>query len=429
MSDFCIVILAAGEGKRMKSGTPKVLHCINSKPMINYVVDAAKKLAPQKMVVVLARKRPEVGKVLPRDVKVAFQANQLGTADAVAVAVKYIPANVKHVIVLYGDTPLITEETISALYEHHLMQNASCTVLTTFLDNPKGYGRIMRNDSGQFMGIVEDKDANLRQKAVKEINTGLCCFRRNDLLEALEHVKVSAKTGEYYLTQVFSWLFNKTRKTEACVADDHREVLGVNSQGELIEASEIIRRRSLMKHMENGVTIDDFSTVFIDDSVSIGKGTRIFPFTYIENGVVIGSNCKVGPFTHLRSGAVLKDNVRVGNFAELKNSVIEQGSSMGHVGYLGDTSVGKNVNIGAGVIVANYDGKKKNRTVIKDNAFIGCDSVLVAPVVVGRRAVVGAGSVVTKKHDVRDGEVVVGVPARPINIKKRGVAIKRGHHE
>lgn len=419
MSNFCIVILAAGEGKRMKSGLPKVLHCINSRPMINYVVDAAKKSDPKKIIVVVARKRLEVRDALSKDVKVAIQEKQLGTADAVKAALKNIPSGVGDVVVLYGDTPLITEETVRALYDFHVARDASCTVLTTILPNPRGYGRILRNDSGRLIGIIEDKDANFQQRAINEINTGLYCFKKDDLFAALEHIKPLNNAGELYLTDAFSWLFNRNKKIEACITDNYHEVLGVNSQIELMEAAGVIRKRTLAKHVENGVAVDDFSTVFIGESVVIGAGTRIFPFTYIEEGVIIGANCSVGPFAHLRHGAVLKDKVRVGNFAEIKNSTLGQGSTMGHVGYLGDTCVGKDVNIGAGTVVANFDGKKKNKTVIKDKAFIGCDSVLVAPVVVGRRAVVGAGSVVTRGHDVADGAIVVGIPARPINKMKK----------
>lgn len=419
MSNFCIVILAAGEGKRMKSVLPKVMHRINSKPMVNYVVDAARKLGPKCIITVLARKRLQVRDILDKDIKVAIQEKQLGTADAVKAAIKSIPVNVKDVVVLYGDTPLITENVVRGLYDFHVASGASCTVLTTILPNPRGYGRILRNEAGKLIGIIEDKDASFQQKANKEINTGLYCFKKEDLLEALGHIKPSHNSGELYLTDAFSWLFNRNKKIESCVTDDYRQVLGVNSQSELMDAAEVIRKRILLKHLENGVLLDDLSTVFIDATASIGAGTRIFPFAYIEEGVVIGANCKVGPFVRLRSGAVLKDNVRVGNFAEIKNSTLGQGSSMGHIGYIGDTSVGRDVNIGAGVVVANFDGKKKNRTVIGDKAFVGCDSVLVAPVVIGRRAVIGAGSVVTRGHDVADGTTVVGVPARPINRKKK----------
>jgi bifunctional UDP-N-acetylglucosamine pyrophosphorylase/glucosamine-1-phosphate N-acetyltransferase len=387
--------------------------------MINYVVDAAKRLDPKKIIVVVGRKRLEVRDVLPKDVKVAIQEKQLGTADAVKAALKNIPSGVRDVVVLYGDTPLITEETVRALYDFHTARDASCTVLTTILPNPRGYGRILRSDAGQLIGIIEDKDANFQQRAINEINTGLYCFKKDELFAALEHIKPLNSAGELYLTDAFSWLFNRNKKIEACITDNYHEVLGVNSQAELMEAAGVIRKRTLTKHVENGVSVDDFSTVFIDESVVIGAGTRIFPFTYIEDGVMIGANCSVGPFVHLRHGAVLKDKVRVGNFAEIKNSTLGQGSTMGHVGYLGDTYVGKDVNIGAGTVVANFDGKKKNKTVIKDKAFIGCDSVLVAPVVVGRRAVVGAGSVVTRGHDVADGAIVVGVPARPINKMKK----------
>lgn len=414
MSDFCIVILAAGEGKRMKSDLPKVLHRIGEKPMIAYVVEAAKKLDPRRIIVVVARRRLQVKDALSRDIKVAIQEKQLGTADAVKAACRDIPAGVRDVIVLYGDTPLITEKTVRELYDFHAQRNASCTVLTTHLENPRGYGRVVRNDAGQLVAIIEDKDADFRQKAIKEINTGLYCFKRQDLLEALDHVKSLNAAREFYLTDIFSWLFNKGKKIEACVTDDPHEVLGVNSRIELMEAAAIIRKRILIAHVERGVTIDDLSSVFIHETAEISAGTRIRPFTVIEEDVKVGRNCMVGPFAHLRAGTVLKDRARVGNFAEIKSSTLEEGACMGHLGYLGDTSVGRGVNIGAGVVVANFDGKKKNKTVIKDKAFIGCDAVLIAPVSIGKKAVVGAGSVVTRGHNVPDGVTVVGSPARPL---------------
>jgi bifunctional UDP-N-acetylglucosamine pyrophosphorylase/glucosamine-1-phosphate N-acetyltransferase len=244
------------------------------------------------------------------------------------------------------------------------------------------------------------------------------CFKKDDLLEALKFVRPAPKTGEFYLTDVFSNLFSKNKKIDACVADTSSEVLGVNSQGQLLEAADIIRKRILERFLENGVYIRDAATVFIDATAKIGPQTEIFPFTYIEKNVIVGRNCSLGPFCRLREGAVLKDKVSVGNFTEIKNSFLDEGTLVRHVSYIGDTTIGKNVNIGAGTVIANFDGKKKNKTVIKDRAFIGCDSVLIAPVVIGKNAVVGAGSVVTRNHNVGDGAKVAGVPAREIGRKK-----------
>jgi len=403
----------------MKSELPKVMHEICAKPLVNYVVDASRLLAPKKIIVVIGRKRPQVKEILPKDVRVVYQEKPLGTADAVKAAQKEIPGNVEHVVVLYGDTPLIKEQTIRFLLDVHREKSASCTVLTTFLNHPRGYGRVLRNDAGQFVGIVEDKDASYQQKNIKEVNTGMYCFRKDDLCEALCHVKSLNASGEFYLTDVFGWLLKKNKRIEACVVDEPSEVLGVNSQKEFIEAAQIVRRRILEKHMENGVSIMDFSTVFIDETAQIGAGTKIFPLTFIEGDVIIGENCSIGPFCHLRQGARLGNKVSIGNFAEIKNSEVGEGTAMHHVGYLGDARVGRNVNIGAGMIVANFDGVKKNKTVIKDGAFIGSDSVLIAPVVIGKKAVVGAGSVVTRNHNVPDGATVVGVPARSIVESKK----------
>jgi len=403
----------------MKTSVPKVLCEICGKPMVRYVIEAAAKIKPKKTIVVIGRKRAQVKEALGNSVRVAYQEKPLGTADAVKAAIKDIPNDAKDVIVLYGDTPLITGETIRVLYDFHTSRNVSCTVLTTFLDNPRGYGRILRNDAGQLVGIIEDKDANYQQKNIREINTGMYCFKKDDLLEALKYVKPAANTAEFYLTDVFSWLFSRNRKIDAYVADTSQEVLGVNSQGQLLEAAEILRRRDLEALLESGVNIADFKTVFIDSSVQIGVGTKILPFTVIDKGVCIGKDCTVGPFCHLRQGAVLKNSVSVGNFTEIKNSYLDEHTRVRHVSYIGDTKIGKKVNIGAGTVVANFDGKKKNKTTIKDKAFIGCDTVLIAPVTIGKNAIVGAGSVVTRDHNVPDGALVVGVPAREIKKRKK----------
>jgi len=419
MSNFCIIILAAGEGKRMKSSLPKVLHRVGSKPMVNHVVDAARLLGPKNIIVVISRKQPDVKKALAKDVRVVYQAKPQGTADAVKAALKEIPPSVKNVMVLYGDTPLVTEATLRALYDFHEAKNVSCTVLSTWLNNPSGYGRILRNETGQLIGIVEEKDATQAQKAIAEINTGMYCFNKEDLLEGLTHVKPSSQSGEFYLTDVLSWLFNKNKKIEACVADEPCEVLGVNSPRELAAATQVLRQRNLEKFVENGVVIADPLTTFIDESVTIGPGTKIAPFTVIEKDVVIGRHCSIGPFCHLRHGTVIEDKVSLGNFTEIKNSSLGEETMVRHMSYIGDTKVGKKVNIGAGMVVANFDGKKKNKTVIKDKAFLGCNAVLIAPLVVGKNAVVGAGSVVPREHHVPDGALVVGVPAKEIKKKKR----------
>jgi bifunctional UDP-N-acetylglucosamine pyrophosphorylase/glucosamine-1-phosphate N-acetyltransferase len=419
MAKLCVIILAAGEGKRMKSALPKVLHDVAGRPMLHFVLDAARTLKSQKTIVVLSPKRPQVRQVLDKKVSVVFQKEPLGTADAVMSALKAIPEDARDVVVLYGDTPLIKPETVQALYRAHTGSGASCTVLTTFLNDPRGYGRVLRNEAGGFLAIVEEKDADLSQKSVREINTGLYCFQRGDLLEGLRHVRPAPTTGEYYLTDVLGWLFASNRKVETALAEDPQEVLGVNSRRELREASDVIRFRVLESFEEKGVVIEDPKTTFIDPGVVIGEGTRIQPFCYIEKDVVIGRDCSIGPFCRLRPGTVLADGVAVGNFAEIKNSTLGEESVMHHVGYLGDAKVGRRVNIGAGTVVANFDGHKKSLTVIKDQAFIGSDAVLIAPVVIGKKAVVGAGSVVTRGRDVADGTVVAGVPARVLKKKHK----------
>ncbi len=418
MTSFCVVILAAGEGTRMKSKVPKVMLPVSGTPMVNHVVAVAQALAPKKIIVVIGSQRRQVRDVLEKGVAVALQKEPLGTADAVKSAVPQIPASVQDVVIVYGDTPLIRRQTLEALTLHHREANAACTVLTTHLADPYGYGRILRDPSGQVIGIIEDKEATQAQRLIREVNTGMYVFSKADLLEGLEHVRPAKKSGEFYLTDVLGWLFQKGRKVEACAAPQSDEVLGVNSQMELLAAAQVLGRRVLERHMEAGVVLMDATTVFIDPTAVIGEGTCVYPFTFIEKDVTVGRHCRIGPFCHLRAGAVLEDNVRVGNYTEIKNSTLGKGTNMRHVGYLGDTCVGRSVNIGAGTVVANFDGKKKNRTAIGDKAFIGCDAVLIAPVVVGKDAVVGAGSVVTRHHNVADKSVVAGVPARPLKKQK-----------
>lgn len=426
MRKFCVVILAAGEGKRMKSGIPKVLHKVGGKPMVSRVVDAAKSMSADRIIVVVGRHAPEIREALDKKVELVCQSKPLGTADAVKAAKSMIPPDAKDVIVLYGDTPLIEATTIEALYDFHIEEDASCTVLTTFLDNPGGYGRVLRDDAGKFIGIVEEKEADFTQKTIKEINTGMYCFKRDDLLAELDFVGSLNRSGEFYLTDVFSQLFGKNKKIAAFQTRDGFGVLGVNSRFELLQARQIFQRRILEKHLDAGVDIMDTTTIFIDETAKIGAGTKIFPFTYIEKNVIIGKNCSIGPYCHLRENAVLKNGVSVGNFSEIKNSTLGDGTFMRHMSYLGDAEVGKGVNIGAGAVVANFDGKVKHKTVIKDHAFIGCDAVLIAPVVIGKNAVVGAGSVVTKRHDVAPGSIVVGMPAREIKAKKSNSSQKGG---
>jgi len=419
MSNFSVIILAAGEGKRMKSKRPKVMHLVFDTTMIDHVVAAAKGLGPKKVTVVVGEQHKQV-RVQGKGVTLAVQPVPRGTADAVKCAVKDIPRTAKDIIILYGDTPLIRKETLEALAAHHRASRASCTVLTTHLANPRGYGRILRDVSGQVIGIIEDKEATQGQRAIREVNTGMYVFAKDDLLEGLGHVQPASRTGEYYLTDVLGWLFQKGRRVDACVADDSEEVSGVNSQMELLNATQVMRRRVLEKHLEAGVGIMDVNTICIAPSTVIGEGTSIYPFTFIEGGVKIGRNCTIGPFCHLRVGTVLEDWVVVGNFTETKSTKIGRESWMCHFSYLGDATVGKKVNIGAGTVVANFDGKKKSRTAIGDDAFIGSSATLIAPVTIGKDAVVGAGAVVTHGHNVPDKGVVVGVPARPfINKTKK----------
>lgn len=418
MSKLAVIVLAAGEGKRMRSAVPKVMHEICQRPMLSYVLDAASSLKPKKIIVVLSPKRPEVKKILDKKIGIALQREQKGTADAVSCALKAVPSDCRQVMVLYGDTPLIKAQTVQALLRAHVEADAACTVLTAFPDDPKGYGRVLRNDGGRFLAIVEEKDATAGQKLVREVNTGLYCFDKEALAQELKNIRPDNNSGEYYLTDVLGRLLNSGRKVETASSEDPFEVQGVNSRKELFRAERAMRFALLENFMDEGVSIEDPASTFIASNVRIGRDTKILPFTYIEKDVVIGDGCVVGPFCHLRPGTVLGNKVSVGNFAEVKNSVLNEGAVMHHLGYLGDTSVGRKVNIGAGVVVANFDGKNKNKTVIRDQAFIGSNAVLIAPVKIGRKATVGAGSVVVSNHNVADKSVVAGVPARLLEGKK-----------
>jgi bifunctional UDP-N-acetylglucosamine pyrophosphorylase/glucosamine-1-phosphate N-acetyltransferase len=321
------------------------------------------------------------------------------------------------VLVLYADNPLLKTETIKTLLDQHTKNNPDATLLTAHLDKPKGYGRILRDKYFSICSIVEEKDADEFQQAIKEVNTGIISFKKDRLSEALKYVRPNNRKKEYYLTDIIGILHKKGCLIEAVKIPDIEEALGINSRVDLAQANKIMQRRINEELMRNGISIIDPDTTFISYGAKIGRDTAIYPFTVIERGVKIGRRCFIGPFAHLRGDTLIEDDVAVGNFLEIVRSRISAKTIIKHFGYIGDSRIGRNVNIGAGTVTANFDGKKKNITVIKDNALIGSDTVLVAPVKIGKRAVTGAGSVVVKNKNVSDGVTVVGVPARPL-IKK-----------
>jgi len=429
MKNFKGIILAAGEGTRMKSSVPKVLHTICGRRMIDYTIDSLRQIRLRNISVVVNKQHEQIQEYLKKysDVKLFFQKKPQGTADAVSSAHKFLSGSKGQVLIICADTPLVRKETLEALIDRHKESNASCTILTAYLENPSSFGRIIRDEYSKVCRIIEENDASLSQKQVKEVNSGIYCFKAQDLSQALNRVKLNANKKEYYLTDVVEVLYKEGKRIETYICANAREILGVNSRLDLAKANEIMRMRIMENLMQEGVNIVDPKTTFINCDVCIGKDTVIYPFTVIESGVDIGDGCSVGPFSHLREGTVLKDKVSVGNFTEMVRSTIGEGVLCKHLSYLGDTTTGKEVNIGAGTVVANFDGRNKNKTLIKDKAFIGCDTVLIAPVTVGKGAVTGAGAIVTRGSNIKDNSVVAGVPAKPLvkEVKAKAKAVKK----
>jgi bifunctional UDP-N-acetylglucosamine pyrophosphorylase / glucosamine-1-phosphate N-acetyltransferase len=450
-TSLAVIILAAGLGTRMKSRTPKELQPLFGRPMLDYVLRAAGVPAISQRIVVLSPAKAAIADQLPADVSVAWQEEQLGTGHATAAALDQLNDDITHVAVLFGDHPLLERSAISSLTETTIDAGGLITLLTTIVDDPAAYGRVRRN-AGQIVGIIEAKDDPLKYDGHVEIYSGISCYDRAWLEEYLPTIPRSAG-GEYYLTSLVEMAARNDSMSVPVVAvqADPTVAYGVNDRIDLARAEQILRDRILERLMRNGVTIADPASTFIDDSVEIGMDSRVEPFTIVRGDTVIGegtiigpqsvisdsrigSNCEiisshmesaqtgdrvhVGPWAHLRSGAVLEDDVHVGNYAEIKNSVVGRLSRVGHFSYLGDASVGEDVNIGAGTVTCNYDGKEKHRTVIGSRSFIGSDTMLVAPVEVGDGAKTGAGSVVNR--DVAPGETVVGVPARSRHGLKSG---------
>ena len=442
------VILAAGQGTRMKSSTPKVLHQVGGKPMIRYSLEIAKSICTILPVVVIGHGSEQLQAALKDDARFALQEKQLGTAHAVQQSEPFLSENSDLVIVLYGDMPLLTTETVSQLVEIQQASAGPMTMLTVISDDPRGFGRVIRAADGCVEAIVEEAQASPEQLLVKELNVGVYCFKSSWLWDTLKKIEKSPK-GEYYLTDTVALAVAEGLKVQAGSLQDAAEAIGINNRVHLAEAEAVMRSRNNRYWMLAGVTIIDPPSTYIDSDVQIGQDTIIYPNTIIKAGTVIGRNCRIGPnsvidhtiigddclvlasvmekavlenhveigpFGHLRKGAHLADYVHMGNFGEVKNSYLGPHSKMGHFSYIGDAKIGENVNIGAGTITCNYDGKLKHPTEIGDDVFIGSDTMLVAPLKIGKGAQTGAGSVVT--HDVEPGSTVVGVPARKLDKKE-----------
>lgn len=443
------IILAAGEGTRMKSKLPKVLHKIGGKPILDYVITASEKAGIKKNVVIIGHGGEKVKEAFYHK-NVIFEEQPIGegapygTGYAVKQGVNHVSSE-DTVIILCGDTPLVTKETISNLKEFHDKGKYDGTVLTAVLEDATGYGRIVRDKNGNIKKITEEKDANEKEKEIKEINTGIYAFKGRLLIEALNELDDNNAQGELYITDVVEILKTKGYNLGACIIDDFSDVYGINSKEQLAFCEKVLRKRINTYHMEQGVTLIDPENTYIDQDVKIGKDTVIYPGVFLQGSTIIGEDCTIysqtrivnskigdnteidsslieesevgnlvhiGPNAHLRPNSILGNEIKIGNFVEVKNSKLGDGVKAGHLAYIGDGIVGKNVNIGCGVIFANYDGENKNKTIIGDNAFIGSNSNLVAPVNIGDNAYVAAGSTITE--DVSEGSLSIA-RARQVN--------------
>jgi bifunctional UDP-N-acetylglucosamine pyrophosphorylase/glucosamine-1-phosphate N-acetyltransferase len=420
MSNFRSIILAAGRGTRMKSEVPKVLHKVCGKPVIDYVLDITRNLRSLKTYVVVGHGSQKVKDAVGDGVQFVRQDRLLGTADAVNRCAAYLKGYKGTILVLCGDTPVLSKDIVASLLRQHVRSKASATVLTAHMDNPQGYGRIVRFDQGPIRAIREQKDASDNEVKIKEINAGAYCFNSKEIFEILKKVRLNSGKKEFYLTDVIELLLAQGKKVATFTARDGSAALGVNTREDLAQAQAIIRQRILSKHMLSGVTVIDPLTTFIEAGVIIGRDTVIYPMTIIHSDVRIGKNCSIGPMARLRPGTRISDGVEIGNFTEVSRTTIGPGVFQKHFSFLGDATVGQGANIGAGVVTANFDGVNKNKTSIGPRAFIGSDAILVAPNKIGAGAIVGAGSVVAKGKNIPAGMLAVGVPARVIKKINKG---------
>ncbi len=412
------LIMAAGKGTRMNSNKSKLIHKIYDKELVRRVVDLAKKIGSDEIVAVVGHLKEQVQEVLGDEVNYAFQDELLGTGHAVMQAKPFLKGKKGKVVILYGDVPIIRPETLKNLISKSIKNKEYATLLTAIYENPTGYGRIIRDEGGNIKGIVEEKDADpLQKKHIKEINSGIYCFDIEELLNAIEKIKPNNAQGEYYLTDVIKIMNDEGLKTGAVIVEDNTEILGVNDRAQLELLTRVLRMRINSYHMKKGVTIEDASTTYIYDDVKIGMDTVIHPNTIIKSGVTIGENCEIGPNAYIREGCKIGNQVKVGNCVELKKVKIADGSKVPHLTYLGDCEVGNNVNVGCGTITCNYDGKNKHKTKIGDNAFIGSNVNLVAPVKIGDDVLVAAGSTIT--DDVPDGKMVIARERQVVKEKKK----------
>ena len=400
----------------MRSELPKALHKICGRPMLSSLIETAKTLEPQKVIVIGGHGFGQVRQAFGKETVVVPQKKLLGSGHAVHQAAKILEGFRGSVMVLYCDTPLLSAESLKDLLLDHVSQDTDCTLLSVTVDRPEGYGRIKKDFGGAVEKIVEENDATAEEKKIHEINVGCYVFDGPKLFESLKKVPRNPGKNEYYLTDTIE-ILSREGRVSAVVAEDPGETMGINTRHHLAEAQRIMQKKILDYWIKKGVLIRDPQTTVIDAGVRIGADTEILSHTVIETGCVIGKKCVIGPFARLRGASVIADEAVIGNFVEIVRSKIGRKTQVKHLSYLGDAEVGVSVNIGAGTITANYDGKKKHRTVIKDGAEVGSGTVLIAPIVVGRGAKIGAGAVVTKRKNVPDGAIVAGVPAKKLKGK------------
>ena len=450
---FTSVILAAGMGTRMKSKMPKVLHKVCGKPLSKWVIDASMAAGADKVCAVVGHKAETVKEVLGDVCEFALQAEQKGTGHAVMQAIDVIKNSKGEVVILNGDTPLITAETINKAIEYHKNNGNQATVITAILDDATGYGRIVRDNDGSVLKIVEQKDASEEEKKINEVNSGMYVFDAQSLVYALDKITPNNAQGEYYLTDTLEILLSAGKKIGGYAISDNDEIRGINDRVQLNEAEKIMQKRINEYHMRNGVTMRNPESVYIEDGVEIGNDTEICQNVTIKSGTKIGSDCvigsgsmldravihdgvdvlssvilesevdegtHVGPFAYIRPNCHVGKEVKVGDFVELKNSNIDDGTKISHLTYIGDSDVGKRVNFGCGTVTCNYDGKKKYRTTIGDDCFVGCNTNFVSPINVGDGVYIAAGSTITE--DIPENSLSI---ARARQVNKEGWKDKR----
>lgn len=439
MADMnCAVILAGGQGKRMKSELPKPMFEVLGEPMLEWVISACEKAEVTDLCVVKGYNADVIEEYLDGRCETVFQPQRMGTGHAVMMAADWLKKRIGgNVLILCGDAPFIDSDTISAALEQHIRQDNAVTIITAEAENPYGYGRILRGKNG-VTGIVEEKDATMEQKGIREINSGAYWFKTEQLLYALGEIKPNNSQGEYYLTDSVFILISAGYRADAYISPNPNVVLGANDRKGLLKLNDTARMSVMERLMDEGVEFLCTDGVSIGRNVSVGAGTKILQGTILRGNTVIGSGCtvgpnciienctvgdntvlnsvqayesqiddgvKIGPFVHIRPGSHIKSGVKIGDFVEVKNSVIGERTAIAHLTYVGDSDVGANVNFGCGVVTVNYNGASKHRTVIEDNAFIGCNTNLIAPVKVGKSAYTAAGTTVTK--DVPDGALAI----------------------